>query len=96
MTSPRSHDQHKQVSQVSITNRTTRNYHRKARMSTLSKTVNKMLTKSEVQENLIMAEARVEAFYDARKRSHSTKPVPARIEVLKGNIQQYQKILRAV
>ena len=64
-------------------------------MSIPNKPINKTLTESEVKEKPIMAEARVEAFYEARKRLQNTKPVPARIEVLEGNIQQYQRILRA-
>lgn len=62
-------------------------------MSTPNKAGKKPLTNSEAREELIMAEARVEALDEARRRLQSTEPIPATIEVLKGNIQKYKRLL---
>lgn len=43
-----------------------------------------------------MAEARVEAFYEARKRLQSIEPIPARIEVLKGEHTAIQENLEGL
>lgn len=63
-------------------------------MSPSTKTGNKTLSESELEHELVVSEARVEAFHMARKQTGSTEPIPARIEVLQRYIKQLKAHLK--